>query len=61
MAAVVVDVADAVTAELNATSWSQNFEATRSYADWTDKLEDFNKLVVDVVPTQRGYAETEID
>lgn len=47
-----VEIATAVTAALNAATLSINFTAVRSYADWTDKLEDLDTLQVDVVPLQ---------
>lgn len=52
MAAVPVKLATAVVSALNAASLSQSFTAARSYADWTDKLEDLDELQVDVVPLQ---------
>lgn len=54
MAAVDIDIADAVTTALNAASLSQTFEAVRSYAEWDEALEDFGELHVDVVPLQTG-------
>jgi len=62
MAAVIVEVANAVVSELNDktnNTFSQTFNAKRSWADWSEKLEEEDKLSVDVVPTQRGYTETD--
>lgn len=51
--AVLVQIADAVTAALNGASagtFAADFTAVRSYADWDDQLTDAEQLRVDVVP-----------
>ena len=50
MAAVLVDVADAITTALNGGSFSESFTAVRSYAEWDEALTDVDTLRVDVVP-----------
>jgi len=63
--AVLVKVADGVTAEINAALEAGEFEglqftAERSYADWKDdELEDLDCLHVDVVPVR--YDNTDLD
>ena len=54
MAAVDLDIADAVTTALAAGTFSKQFTPVRSYAEWDDALEDLNELHVDVVPLQTG-------
>jgi hypothetical protein len=49
MSAVLVEVADAITEQLNAAGLTPEFEAERSWADWDEKLEDSDELHVDVV------------
>jgi len=44
-----IDVADAVAAELNGHSFSQEFTATRTYADWDEELTN-SILRCDLVP-----------
>lgn len=56
MAAVDIDIADAVTTALNAATLSKSFTAIRSYAEWEEALEDLDALHVDVVPLQTGPA-----
>lgn len=50
MASRAVQVADAITAAINAAEWALPFRAERSYADWDDELTELNRLRVDVVP-----------
>lgn len=59
MMAVLSDIADAITTELNGHTWSQAFTAERSYADWNEKLVDAEVLHVDVVPWRT--ADDELD
>lgn len=60
MAAVLVDVADAVKDELaSITGLVLAIDPERSYADWDEQLEDLSTLRVDVVPVNVG--ETELD
>src|SRR5688572_19427482 len=60
MTAVLITLADAITAELNDATWDGlTFEAERNYADWDLELKDFDTLYVDVVPVDFG--ETELD
>lgn len=55
-----VDVATAITTAINAyVSFSLDFEAERSYADWADTLESLDELHVDVVPVPTVDAELE--
>jgi hypothetical protein len=56
MAAVDVDIADAITTALAGATFSKSIEPVRSYAEWDESLEDFNTLHVDVVPLQTGPA-----
>ena len=58
MAAVDLDIADAVTTALASGTFSKQFTPVRSYAEWDDALEDLNELHVDVVPLQTGPATT---
>lgn len=60
MAAVDLEIADAVVTALSAATFSKDFTPVRSYAEWEDALEDFGTLHVDVVPLQTGPA-TELD
>jgi hypothetical protein len=55
---VLIDVADAVTAELNGHVFSQEFTATRTYADWDEQLSTY-ELRSDVVPV--ASMPTELD
>jgi hypothetical protein len=64
MAAVLIEVADGVTAELltalNADTFSEvTFVPERSYADWDEDLSDLDCLHVDVVPV--AYEDTSLD
>lgn len=55
MAAVLLEIADAIVTALNsATTLSQSFVAERSYAEWGEELKDIDSLRVDVVPLQTG-------
>lgn len=58
MAAVDIEIADAVTTSLAAGTFSQSISPVRSYAEWDEQLEDFETLHVDVVPLQTGPATT---
>jgi hypothetical protein len=60
MAAVDLEIADAVVTALQAGTFSKAIEPIRSYAEWEESLEDFDELHVDVVPLQTGPA-TELD
>lgn len=60
MAAVDIDIADAVKDALEAGAFSVAIEPVRSYAEWDEALEDLNTLHVDVVPVQTGPA-TELE
>ena len=60
MAAVIVDLADAIATELTAASlatFGVTFTAESSYADWHDELEDMDTLHVDVVPVRHEDSE----
>lgn len=60
MSAVLVTLADAITAELNAATWdglAPNWE--RSYADWDIGLKTIGQFKCDVVPV--AYDETDLD
>lgn len=60
MAAVIVDLADAIAAELSAASiatFGVSFTAESSYADWHDELEDMDTLHVDVVVVRHEDSE----
>lgn len=50
MTAKAAQVADAVTAAINAAQWPMQFRAERSYADWDDELSELERMRVDVVP-----------
>jgi hypothetical protein len=50
MASKAAQVADAITAAINAATWSLDFRAERSYADFDDRLTDLERIKVDVVP-----------
>jgi len=54
VAAVDLDIADAVTTALKAGTFSQSISPVRSYAEWDDALEDLDELHCDVVPLQTG-------
>lgn len=60
MAAVDLEIADAVVTALEAGTFSKSIEPVRSYAEWDEELKDFDELHVDVVPLQTGPA-TELD
>lgn len=60
MAAVDLEIADAVVTALKAGTFSTSIDPIRSYAEWDEALEDFNVLHVDVVPLQTGPA-TELE
>jgi hypothetical protein len=60
MAAVDLEIADAVVTALEAATLSKAISPVRSYAEWEEALEDFDELHVDVVPLQTGPA-TELD
>lgn len=60
MAAVDLEIADAVVTALAAGTFSKTINPTRSYAEWEEALEALNELHVDVVPLQTGPA-TELD
>jgi len=53
MTALLVQLADAITEEINSDDWGLDFEAKRSYADWDLKLDADVGLLVDVVPARR--------
>lgn len=60
MAAVLVDLADAIATELSAaslTTFGVTFTAESSYADWHDELTDLDTLHVDVVPVRHEDSE----
>lgn len=60
MTAVLVQLAEAITAELAAASFDGlSFDPVRSYADWELELRELNVLNVDVVPV--AYDETDLD
>lgn len=60
MSAVLVTLADAITAELNAATWDGlSLEWERSYADWEIDLRTLGQLKGDVVPV--AYDETDLD
>jgi len=59
MSALLVTIADALTAELNAHDFGVQFKAERSYADWDELLEELDTLRVDVVPVGYGDADLE--
>jgi hypothetical protein len=60
MPAVLVTLADAIAAELNAATWEGvTFKAVRSYADWELELKQLGELHVDVVPAE--YPNTDLD
>lgn len=55
MGAAVADIADAIVTELNAdphTNFGVTFDASRSFAEWDESLEDLDTLHVDVVPSK---------
>jgi len=60
MAAVIVDLANAIATELSAAStatFGVTFTAESSYADWHELLEDMDTLHVDVVPVRHEDSE----
>lgn len=64
MVAVLIEVADAVTSELQTAVDANEFTGLqfvpeRSYADWDEELADFDELHVDVVPV--NYDQTDLD
>lgn len=64
MAAVLIEVADALTAELRSAVEDGefaglHFDPERSYADWDEELADLDCLHVDIVPAT--YDETDLD
>ena len=60
MAAVDLEIADAVVTALEAATLSKSIDPIRSYAEWDEALEEFDELHVDVVPLQTGPT-TELD
>ena len=60
MAAVDLEIADAVVTALEAATLSKSIDPVRSYAEWDEALEEFDELHVDVVPLQTGPT-TELD
>jgi hypothetical protein len=62
MTAVLIQTADAVTAELNGHAFALEFTAERSYADWDLALDDEAQrgiLICDVVPVSRVVTDLE--
>lgn len=60
MPAVLITLADAIAAELNAATWEGlTFEANRNYGDYDIELKELGVLRVDVVPAE--YTDTDQD
>lgn len=52
MTAIIIDVADAIAAELNDHDFGHDYTAERSYGDWDMELSDLEHVHVDVVPAE---------
>lgn len=60
MPAVLIALADAIAAEVNAATWDGlSFEADRNYGDYDTNLPELGVLKVDVVPAE--YADNDIE